>query len=570
MDPDLQDESDFEPSENSETVSQDGGRNVNRNTQGHHRSGLKDSRDALHSFQLTRTSKWERLQPVYNDQYQELFREHVETERDEHQAGHYQSSQLGAVIWNPAEKERLFEAVARIGRRNLPSLAQRVGTKSQLEIKAYLDRLQSEEIDRQLFEKQPKNLSQAEIPAAIEIGPECEAQLEQAADALAAFQEQYDNAAGQQDIALPFVITHDIASQLDEETDNAVPRLDADNVAVLEAMSDLDHPYALFNLRMFVELSESVFMHGSFHKSYDSWHDFAEEGETPAITQHVITEFYNLVLSLTRRLLQTTLFMTQSRIRASTTKYHKCSKTVKPDDVYAALRTLKVENDLWSYWTGLPRRHGFKVVSGSHRKGESDTDTLSYDEVEAALSVRHFRGRRRSLSVVSSAAGESGSELEESRGGMDEDEQVVSSSDPEADDESGSPAADSDTSVAQAAMITSEDEAAGGKQPGQSIRLPANERKRLREEEQDQYLEEMDQRSRQQEEARLTSLLGFEDLGLIKEEPLELGKRPKVPRKLLQDAKIWTGIYQAEWESHPASLPDDRTEDQLQEKGPLV
>ena len=89
------------------------------------------------------------------------------------------------------------------------------------------------------------------------------------------------------------------------------------------------------------------------------------------------------------------------------------------------------------------------------------------------------------------------------------------------------------------------------------VRLSASKRKRQLEESLDLYLEEMDQQARQEEEARLLSFLSTQRECTIKQEQPELGRRPKVPRKSVEDVKIWTRSYQAEWEAFPKAQPPD-------------
>jgi hypothetical protein len=102
-----------------------------------------------------------------------------------------------------------------------------------------------------------------------------------------------------------------------------------------------------------------------------------------------------------------------------------------------------------------------------------------------------------------------------------------------------------------------EDPGQGGAAPP---RLPPTKRKRLLEEELDQYLEDMDQLARQEEETRITSLLGIDELRTMKQEPAELGRRPKVLRKSIDDVKIWTtSARRAEWESYPNPQTENTT-----------
>jgi hypothetical protein len=129
----------------------------------------------------------------YSDHHLELFKATVadfESSGDGVPSVELLPTQLGAVQGQPSEKDRLFNALSRKGRLQEAAVAEAVG-KSELEVRGYLMFLRNREAERHLFEKQTKQVSHADIPAAIEISQECETALEQAADALAIFQNQY-------------------------------------------------------------------------------------------------------------------------------------------------------------------------------------------------------------------------------------------------------------------------------------------------------------------------------------------------------------------------------------------
>ena len=549
MDLDRPEESDLEPSDDGDSLSENRHRAPSR--QARHRSKSKVADKALPTDGLRPSSKWDRLQPFYSDRYVELFQDSAVTKQEYPQGSEYESSQIGGVTWEAHEKVRFHEALPRVGRHDLPVLQQRIGSKSELEVKSYLDHLRNAEADRQLFEKQTKNISKSEIPAAIEIGPDCEAHLEQAADALAAFQEQYDHAFGQQETSQPFVVDYDVASRLDARTEESLNADDGSDTDGDVAHSD---PHELFNLLTFIELSNNFYMHGSRSTHNDNWRAIAEEGESPAMTQQVILEFYELVVNLVRRHVQTTLFLAQSRHRASTTRHQTPARVVLEDDVQAALTVLKSKSDLWEYWTKLPRRFGFRVVSGSHRKGDRIKSVLTYDEIEATLAVRRYAGRRRSLSVTSKASTASSAESDEASSIASELESASEDTDSEHTvDEI--PAHRRDEQREEG--TSSNEEETSTQEASASLRIPPNKRKRLLEEELDQYLEDADQQARQEDEARLLSLLDVEESSLIKQESIELGSRPKVPRKSVEEVAIWEPFYQAEWESHPRTLLEE-------------
>jgi hypothetical protein len=301
-------------------------------------------------------------------------------------------------------------------------------------------------------------------------------------------------------------------------------------------------------------LSENVFMHGSRDGSVDNWRAFAEGDETPAVMIQAVADFYDLVVNLSRRVVQATIFLTKSRLRASTSNHHQPVKTVQVEDVLAAREVLNMPANLWMYWTKLPRRYGFKVVSGSHRRGDTEKTSLSYDDVEAMLSIRHHRGRRRSLSSYSSASSESdfGSKSSASMsGGQDSDSDGTNGDSIHVDDSTGTSESPESEGHQQGMASEDGDSSQDSDMPSYMSR---SKRKRLEEEEADRYLEGIDQQSRRDEEGRIRSMLGFEEGEELDEQPLGSVPKPKRARKTVEDITVWKATYQAPWELHPHIL----------------
>ena len=497
--------------------------------------------------------KWKRLKSYYNDKYLDVFRDTYTTDARNYNPPQFKASQLGASIWTAEEKIQFFTALASHGRHDLPAISQRVESKSEIEVKHYLDLLKKEELDRQLFERQTKNISHAEIPAGIEIGPEMEAQLNGAADALAAFQEQYDYAVGQQDNSGPWIIGPDDAARYDEQAESTQDSEDEKHESRDEIIQPPRHA-RFFHLSNLLELSERLFMNGSQQAPEYHWRTLAEPGERPSMTQEALRDFYEIVVGLVQRVVQTGMFLCQSRIKATDTTHHKPTYKVKREDVAAAVDILNMKHDMWDYWTTLPRRHGINVVAGSHQKGQSDKHYLSYQDVEGALSVRRHSGRRRSLSITSNVSNSSESESRsageppypESDDQSDQDMQGVRRLSSPYESGARASTASEDSQMQNDDHLRSFD---GTDRP--NAPMSRSKRKRLAEEEYDEYLEELDQRSRRAEEQSLRVIFDADANTEIKEEAEEevLGRRPKVPRKTVDEVEIWRGSYKAPWES---------------------
>ena len=494
--------------------------------------------------------KWNRLRKHYHDQYLDAFKETFEME-DTYVTTDLPPTQLGAIMWHPDEKARLYDSLCRKDRHDLRTLSKLVGSKSEIEIKAYLDNLRDQETDRQRFESQPKNLSHAGIPAAFEIGSECEAVLERAADALLAFQEQYDTTAAQQ-ANTPWLIDDIMATELDRKAD------ENDTGSEMDEQVSGDEPtfisasaFTLFRLSTFPLLSERLFMNRGIDDP-DSWQNIAEDGQRPALSVDCVTLLYDLIVNYLRRLVQSCLFLAKSRIRAATSRDYRPAATVKSEDVTGGLDVLGVERNAQSYWVGLARRNGLKIVDDAHRRGVDSRAAMPYDNVEDTLSGS---GRSRSISTApgaSSGSDTSSEELSESSGSTENEIDADNGLDTEDDNEVlGHEILPDEEADGGPTHTTDEDGGPSEIEKHPTVRMSRQKRLRMLEDEQDEYLERMDQVARQQEESRLLSLLGADDEANIKvEEVNELGVRPRAVRKSVEDCMGWSIDHQAEWESH--------------------
>ncbi|KIV80260.1 hypothetical protein PV11_07772 [Exophiala sideris] len=499
---------------------------------------------------LAHERKWSRLREQYSDQYLDLFKNTFEVEDQEYSVDDFDSFQLGAVIWGPAEKLRFFDAISRRGQHDLRAISKAVESKSEIEVKAYIDYLREQQTDRQLFEAQTKNVSHAEIPAAFEIGRDCEVVLDQAAEALAAFQEQFDFAVGQRMNPL-WLIDAAKASELDQSTDEqGVASNTAEKATETEITSSVE-ACQFFRLSTFLTLSERFFMNQSASKA-NTRHQHVEDDQVPAMTMEVVLDYYNLVTSFTRRLVQTCIFLAKSRLRSLGSNHYKHGGLVKHEDVSAALAVLGVKSSSADYWVKLARRNGLSVVDGGHTKGSSTKAAMPYDEVEERLSNPR-RGRSRSMeSQVSSAdslAAEDSEDDDEDSYSDDEAHEEVEeqSSEGSRSDEEDSTGSDTDSRDRYELDPPTEKRS--------SIPLSRQQKIELLDQEQDDYMERLDREAGRQEEARLLQFLGLPVEKESKEEELELGHRPKVLRRSVEECMGWSGVYQAEWELEGGIVP---------------
>jgi RNA polymerase I-specific transcription initiation factor RRN5 len=494
----------------------------------------------------------------YSDHYLELFKDTVadfESGGDGVPSVELLPTQLGAVQWQPSEKDRLFNALSRKGRLHEAAVAEMVG-KSELEVRDYLIFLRNREAERHLYEKQTKQISHADIPAAVEISQECETALEQAADALATFQDQYDTAVAEKQYPGMWLIDWDTAGALDEQVlDAEEAGNESEEFAILETVPG----EGLFRLSSWLELSERMFMNPGPPRLHNNWHNIATEDERPALTREALSDFHDLTISITRRLIQTCMFLAESRMRSTKGQGYDPKPSVKEQDVMAALEVLGMTSSLSDTLLGVARRNSLQVIRGSHDKGSGRSQVLTYDEVERQILQRKRSKRgRRSASTTSKSSGTSASvedvvpeprhltagRIANDQTSRDASPSLISIQDAEAD------VSMSDVSVSD---IEADVQGSQGDEYGElSFHASTSRQKRRQihlESQQDAYMEELDRLKSEEEENRLWQILGRNPAATTKRELGEdLGIRPKTLRKTKEDLSDWQGAFAAEWE----------------------
>ncbi|KAL1648904.1 hypothetical protein SLS61_006634 [Didymella pomorum] len=151
--------------------------------------GTPRKRRRIESVDTSRVRKYY-LEGKYNDAYRVLFNEDVSrvAARFELEDGiqHY-TTQYGVSTWTSKEQATLFAALGRLGRDDVAGIAQAVGTKSITETHELLLLLKDA-----TAKKGDLGLTLRDVPAATEVGEECDEELDVMAEALAWYQEQWD------------------------------------------------------------------------------------------------------------------------------------------------------------------------------------------------------------------------------------------------------------------------------------------------------------------------------------------------------------------------------------------
>ncbi|KAF5676445.1 RNA polymerase I-specific transcription initiation factor rrn5 [Fusarium heterosporum] len=277
-------------------------------------------------------------------------------------------SQIGLTYWSIPEKKLFFEAIARLGQTDLPGIASRIGTKSGIEVNHYLDILQRARLLRQREVRRPA-IEFSEIPAAVELSQQCCHALDEAADAISVRQERKEEQREEGKWGECWDITPKIARQLD-------------NGESITGSQDLHFP-RLFNLHNWLKLSERIFMNSSIPS--ENWDSI--DNRPPSIWATTFEDFHSLAVSITKRLVQTTIFLSMSRIKAKKELIPTTREIIRAQDVEAAVSSLGMGHNSRQFWSGCARRLRLEVhEEPPDRDEEGEYEALSYEQVESLLS----------------------------------------------------------------------------------------------------------------------------------------------------------------------------------------
>ncbi|ODA76315.1 hypothetical protein RJ55_08160 [Drechmeria coniospora] len=281
------------------------------------------------------------------------------------------SAQIGLTRWSSLEKQQLFEAISRLGRHDVSGIANRVRSKSLIEIQQYIGFLHEacnvkRKADRRSI------LVRAEFPAAVEMSQACCHAQDEIADAISLRQEQRETLREETIWGPNWDVTLAVAAKLSA------------------AEADQPPPFSqLFTLRRWLMLSERIFMNSSIPSSNWNYVDDVR----PSVRATAFEDFHSLTVSITRRLVQATLFISMSRIRAKRELVVSTRSVVTRKDVEAAIASLGMSVDSRDWWRKSARRLRLAVCEEPlDRDADADDEPMTYDEVEAALREGEARG----------------------------------------------------------------------------------------------------------------------------------------------------------------------------------
>ncbi|KAH8121054.1 hypothetical protein LI328DRAFT_158372 [Trichoderma asperelloides] len=310
-----------------------------------------------------------------NLEYLELLNNEIQDAAQQSSFGNLKAlsaSHIGLTHWSTAEKQKFFEAVARLGKYNLPGIATKVGSKSVAEVSHYLEFLQEACEARRQQQGSRTILELVEYPAALEISQQCCRAEEEAADEISLKQEAREEIRERNRWGDVWDITPKVARKLSK----AIHKQD-ENLASIPQFAQL------FHSSTWLELSARMFMNSSVPGN--NWNSIG--GEPPSMWATTFEDFHSLALSITRRLVQTTIFIAMSRIRSKNATRKRVRDMVQLQDVEAAISSLNLTSKLNESWVSSARRLRLDVYENLPEGDEEfDEEHMTYEEIERALS----------------------------------------------------------------------------------------------------------------------------------------------------------------------------------------
>lgn len=486
-----------------------------------------------------------RLRPYHSYEYRSILNteiQHAACKSTQNDLPRPHNSQIGLSIWSTEEKHAFFEALASLGRDSVEEIARRIKTKSQLEVQEYISVLLSS--IKQLKPHSSALLPIFEIPFATEISDKCCAILEISSDAISANQECAEVEIEKEKWGNIWLITNDICQQLDtrkklvREAESIKKKLPAANI---------------FNLKIWLELSQRIFMNSASLEG-DNWHKLAEAEETPAIRATAVEDFYNLMASITKRLVSATIFCATSRMKANNQNNLKTHE-INSNDVRAAIHTLGLEEDSSRFWIECARKHKLNIVGNTRKEitksknDDSPHPRLTYDEVEEFMGadVRIHKNHPHHVSTRSNFI--------LANPDSEEDTSFVHSPHSKNEDSDSTLWSNDNESVASTSSSKS-------LRREEMRRILREEKVRAAEQAQDAYTEMIDMQASRSDERMLWDVMKKDPPDDLRFEKEPAVKMPKYFRDI-DDGNDWRGYleYYSEWETLDNQVASDNRED---------
>lgn len=526
-------------------------------------SSLETSNSELSNSERTRKRKRSRRgiehrlsrpKRLYNNEYRKVLNDTIVgivqgTPIED--ADQLSPKQIGITCWSSEELGAFFTALARNDRHNLHAISSAIGTKTEPEVHVYLQLLQNATIHQHVNGPRHELFQNSDVPAALEIGQDCCNALEIAADALSILQQERENRLERKRYGRLWRLDWGTADRIEQSRGDIEDR----NEGLLEAVPAAE----LLNLKCFLELSKEVFMNSSTEE--DNWRSHCGVRTHVSIMHTAFADFHTLAVSITKRLISSSLFIAMSRLRH---KKKNVGNNVHSKDIKAALDILGMKHNSREFWARVARRCRLTVFSGTKLHSGSK---LSYDEVERRLSATRKRKRKKKSHQPNQNDGQSGSE-----GTVDDDTTAVSegsalSTEPTSEDHAVSDTADTSkedmhvpSNAASDSLFSSTDDSSLAlseeERFSESQDMTGDEQQGI---DSDNYAEALDSRASQTEEQFLWKILGREPPNnvILMPEKVELPGLIQPKRRSgddLDDWRAWTD-YAPEWETYKNPIP---------------
>ena len=326
-------------------------------------------------------SRVKRLKTSYSDDYRKLVNEcidQVAPRRTVEGNNQFLRSRVGMSMWGSLEKAEFFRSLSLRGRHGLQSIAADIGTKGESEVQEYIALLQKASFEQQLYESSDKSLKPVNLDASFEVGHACCAVLDIAAETLSTLQRKTEAKAERKKYRDFSVLSFPIAKWVDQ-------RLSVGENGERE-ISRILPAAALLDLKQFLRLSKRIFMNSSIEEY--NWRTCTEKCRPPSIMHTAFLDLHALVVSVTKRLVQSSIFIALSRLRAmgSSRPYSPCStrQPIRRQDIRSANLVLGMRANRKQFWAATARKCNLRVYE-EFRGRENSRTRLSYDEAEELL-----------------------------------------------------------------------------------------------------------------------------------------------------------------------------------------
>lgn len=476
-------------------------------------------------------SRLKRLRLLYNDDYRVLFNSTVKdlTWNESSNADRLlHESQIGVTVWSSEEKGAFFHALARRGRHDIRGIATDIGTKSESEVYVYSDMLYNAAVDEQNYRTRKNLFNTSNLEAALEVQRGCCAALDLAAEALSALQQNEEEKSERKKHKEFALLTPRIARWTERRM--AVPQGGNEEVAQRIPAA------TILNLMNFLTLSKRFFMNSVITE--DNWRSYRERKiKSPSIMYTAFSDFHALLISITQRLVQSSLFFAMSRLRTMSASGHYTPEShVRRRDVIAAINVLGMKVDAKVFWARAARRCKLRVYENVRHR-QAFGKRYSFVELERILSPGKFSdpdSPGMTTPYASTAMFRTGRKPE-----------VTSASALEASLSSDLMSVDGGGS----SDLTNRDELSATPLHSTSEQDPMHDGQ---DESQNAYAEALDQQASRNEECRLWEILGRDPAESMECADVKLPKRPFPNRKTDDELHDWRKLvdYAGIWETH--------------------